>query len=339
MKITNESKVAAGFCISLLIIIVFVVNTFPPAGYTIPGKGIIPGGVALIAVIVFIFLLLYLFVGQVLALHRKAELKLQQQNLELEMRLSTCTSGFAENEQRLNKKVEELNSFMYKATHDLRSPLASVIGLVHIAESEAGDPEALRSYFKMIHKSMNSMEKLLLDLVSITYVSQSALKPEKIGFDAITGDILDALSHYPDFEKIVVSRNISEKAVFYSDRRLLYSVLQNLIDNAIKYRRMNDSIIPKLVITIESSIESVIINICDNGIGIPPKAHEKVFDMFYRATSVASGTGLGLYIVKGSVEKMKGRVLLKNLVSGGTSIYVTLPNMMPAQGDLQQFPV
>jgi signal transduction histidine kinase len=231
-------------------------------------------------------------------------------------------------EKQLSYKVNELNTFMYKATHDLRSPLVSLMGLVQLAEGEAGaDAPELANYFDMIGKSVAKMDKLLVDLVSITSVSQGKLTVNKVDFHKIISDITDSLRHYPNFESITIRKMINGDAPFYNDDKLLYSVLQNLIDNAIKYRRSGNSANSLISIIVECSAQSVAINIIDNGIGISERSQEKVFDMFYRASNVSSGTGLGLYIVKTAVEKMKGKISLASKESEGTSIYITLPNI------------
>jgi PAS domain S-box-containing protein len=231
-------------------------------------------------------------------------------------------------EKQLSYKVNELNTFMYKATHDLRSPLVSLMGLVDLAKSEmAADAPELKKYFEMIGKSVSKMDKLLIDLVGITNVSQGKLQINKVDFGKMTTDIIDSLGHHPNFECISIRKVINDDIPFYSDDKLLYSVMQNLIDNAIKYRKTGSSTISTISIIIECSAQSTAINIIDNGIGIADNSQEKVFDMFYRAASISSGTGLGLYIVKTAVEKMNGKISLASKESEGTSVYITLPNL------------
>lgn len=228
-------------------------------------------------------------------------------------------------ENQLSYKVNELNSFMYKATHDLRSPLVSLMGLVQLAEDETTENITLKQYFDMIGKSVSKMDKLLVDLVSITNVSQGKLSLGRIDFNKMTGDIIESLSHYPNFNHISMTINIDEDIELYTDDKLLYSVMQNLIDNAIKYSKPGGD--SSVEIVVSSSENGVKISISDNGIGIPEMAREKVFDMFYRASTTASGTGLGLYIVKSAVVKMSGKISLSSSEAGGTQMQVTLPNL------------
>ncbi|MGZ6555072.1 MAG: ATP-binding protein, partial [Bacteroidia bacterium] len=228
-------------------------------------------------------------------------------------------------ERQLEYKVKELNTFMYKATHDLRSPLVSVMGLVQLAKDQTADNELLK-YFDMIDLSVHKMDNLLIDLVKIVNVSQGKLIAESIDFDSIIDDILISLSHYPEFSEIVFKRQIHSDVVFKSDKRLLYSIFQNLIDNAIKYKRPSYVVEPLIIITANVSAEQVQIGITDNGIGIPEGVKDRVFEMFYRGNSSPNGTGLGLYIVKTSVEKLGGKIMLNSIEGKGTSINVIIPN-------------
>jgi PAS domain S-box-containing protein len=231
-------------------------------------------------------------------------------------------------EKQLGYKVNELNTFMYKATHDLRSPLVSLMGLTRLAKEEASEEcEQLSQYFDMIGTSVLKMDQLLVDLVGITNVSQGQLQVKQVDFTKMVADITDSLRHYPDFGTISIRKVINESNAFYNDEKLLYSIMQNLIDNAIKYRKNSEEVKSTISIMVECSGNSASINIIDNGTGIEEAYCDKVFDMFYRASTTAPGTGLGLYIVKTAVEKMKGKISLASKTSEGTSVYITLPDL------------
>ncbi|MCX6295351.1 MAG: HAMP domain-containing sensor histidine kinase [Bacteroidetes bacterium] len=209
----------------------------------------------------------------------------------------------------------------------MRSPFASLTGLIKLAKEIAKQPE-LKEYFDMIDKSVSRMDRLLIDLVSIVNVSQGKLNVSVIDFEKIVNEIIDSLSNQPRFSEIIIKKNIKSETLFFqSDERLIYSILQNIIDNAIKYRNeysANDS-----SITIDIFVTNKIakINITDNGIGIPSELQSKIFDMFYRATTKSSGTGLGLYIAKVSVEKLGGEISFQSELNSGTSFFIKLPNI------------
>ena len=228
-------------------------------------------------------------------------------------------------EHQLQYKVKELNTFIYKATHDLRSPLVSVMGLVQLIKGvELG--EELKKYVDMIDHSVRKMDNLLIDLVKIVNVTQGKLTFDPIDFESMLEDILSALSHRPEFFDIIFRRNIHIGHVCRSDSSLLYSIFQNVIDNAIKYKKIENKFESLIIITIDVNQEEVKIGITDNGIGISEEFEDKVFDMFFRGTTSSSGTGLGLYIVKTSVEKLEGTVTLNSIYGKGTSVNIVFPN-------------
>ena len=228
-------------------------------------------------------------------------------------------------EHQLEYKINELNTFIYKASHDLRSPLVSVIGLVGLAKNEKKKDDLIK-YIEMIGSSVVKMDNLLIDLVKIVNVAQGKLSNDKIEFDWMIDEILKSLAYRPDFAKIIFRKHLSIDAAYYGDSGLIYSILQNIIDNSIKYKK-NDNVIEHIIIiTIDVSSSQVKISITDNGIGIQEEIIDKVFDMFYRGTSQAIGTGLGLYIVKTSVEKMGGKISLNSIYGRGTNVNIVIPN-------------
>jgi PAS domain S-box-containing protein len=229
-------------------------------------------------------------------------------------------------DEQLHYKVKELNTFMYKSTHDLRSPLVSVMGLIELAKSATKDVELIQ-YFNMIDESVHKMDQLLIDLVKIVNVSQGKLSTDEINFNTIIDEIVASLGYRTEFSEVVFKRHISEDFVFKTDRRLLYSIMQNLIDNALKYRSLRKGIESVIIINVSTHEHLARIGITDNGMGIPEKIQDKVFDMFYRGTTEAQGTGLGLYIVKTTVEKLGGKISLNSLPDKGTCFNISIPSL------------
>lgn len=228
-------------------------------------------------------------------------------------------------ENQLEYKINELNTFIYKASHDLRSPLVSVIGLVELAKNEK-TTAGLMEYVEMIGSSVVKMDNLLIDLVKIVNVAQGKLSNDKIEFDWMIEEILKSLAYRPGFAEIIFRKHLNIDADYFGDSGLIYSILQNIIDNSIKYKK-NESLIEHIVIiTIDVNPSQAKVSVTDNGIGIQEELIDKVFDMFYRGTSQSSGTGLGLYIVKTSVEKMGGKIALSSISGKGTNVNIVIPN-------------
>jgi PAS domain S-box-containing protein len=225
-------------------------------------------------------------------------------------------------ELNLQYKITELNTFMYKASHDLRAPLSSLLGLINIASTLVSQTE-LKEYFRMIDESTRKMDKILIDLVDITKISQGVPDVREVKLEELVLDVLSSLENTPEFRDIQFSMDILQTRSFYSDPNLIHSVIQNLLDNSAKYRSAGKECFIR--VEARETANSLKIKISDNGIGIPPLFHKKVFDMFYRATTVSSGTGLGLYIAKNAIEKLGGTIELESTEDVGTAFYLELP--------------
>ena len=117
--------------------------------------------------------------------------------------------------------------------------------------------------------------------------------------------------------------NIKQTNRFRTNEYALRSILQNLIHNAILYRKKN--VKSAVHVSIYESGSNIIIEIKDNGIGIPEKIQERVFEMFFRGSSETEGSGLGLYLVKNAVDRLKGTIKMKSVYGEGTEFEITLP--------------
>ncbi len=226
-------------------------------------------------------------------------------------------------ERDLVYKNRELDTFVYKASHDLKAPLSSLAGLVDIAITELRDAQA-QQYLGLINRTVQKMDDVLLGLLEVTWIKQGSLDPTEIHLGDLVQTILRSIEHAPGYITVSFRITVPERYIVVSDIKMLSSILQNLIFNAIKYHR--DAGDDKWVaITITDFPKYARISIEDNGPGIPAMAQEKLFDMFYRASNKSQGSGLGLYIVKTSIEKMGGSVTLHSEVGVGTEFVVELP--------------
>lgn len=225
---------------------------------------------------------------------------------------------------KLQQKMNELNTFTYKASHDLRSPLISLLGLVKLATRESKDP-SMDNYFRMIGESTQKMEIMLQELTSVALITQGELRRTEINFNKILQDVLESIKFLPGFEMVRISSEIELHKPFYSDKQSVHSILFNLISNSIKYRDVQKK--SRVHISIKEEKDGVQIFITDNGIGIQTEFKERVFEMFYRATELSAGSGLGLYIVSTTLEKLDGKVVLNSEEGSGTDFAIHLPMM------------
>jgi PAS domain S-box-containing protein len=236
---------------------------------------------------------------------KKAELALKQSELALK---------------EIN---QDLNTFIYKSSHDLKGPLASIMGLTNVALNEIKDETALY-YMKLINQSVYKLDNTLMNLLKMIHIRENSLENCSVNFKELINEILESLHHMPGFNNIQFNLNISE-VDFKTDVNTLSSVLQNLIDNSIKYQQKYISK-PYINITVSPFHEGVKIEIQDNGVGIPHELQDRVFDMFVRGNQNSKGSGLGLYITKTAVEKLKGTIHLVSESNLGTKFTIYLPS-------------
>ena len=225
--------------------------------------------------------------------------------------------------QKLQEKNEMLDTFVYKASHDLKGPLASIIGVTNIANDEVDDPIA-RKYFNFISQSTRRLDNILMEMLDVSRLSRNTVTPELIDLKTTVNEIVDSLKHQPHADKIEFIIDVPEVPGFETDQQLLISILQNLILNSINYHdsEKND---PFVHISAKLSNNFVSISVKDNGVGIPDRIKPRVFEMFYRGNKTSKGSGLGLYIVKNSVQKLHGIYSLTSEPGEGTVFIFTLP--------------
>jgi signal transduction histidine kinase len=222
----------------------------------------------------------------------------------------------------IEKKNAELDSFFYRVSHDLKGPISSLLGLHNLVKLEIKDPNA-RSYFEMYQSQIMRINNIVMDLINITRMNHTASKLVRIDFELLLKDCLGAYNYLPNFSSIEFIGQIEKNIEFYSEWAVVNTILQNLIENAIKYSCPDRKSFVRIGIRQEDA--HVSIEVEDNGIGIAPDYQERIFDMFFRANDRVDGTGLGLYILKRAVERLKGEVKFNSELYKGSTFTVLLP--------------
>lgn len=225
----------------------------------------------------------------------------------------------------LTKLNKELDSFVYSVSHDLRSPIASVLGLIHLSQKEQ-DMQRIHEYLGMKEKSLRRLDSFIKDILDYSRNNRQEVKPEFINLRKLTEQVLESNSHSEEARKIDIVSGIDDTVPLASDRRRLSIVLNNLVSNAIRY---SDYTKPKPFVKIELAADEqhLGINIIDNGVGIRKEHLNNIYKMFYRANSNKVGSGLGLYIVKETVDKLGGSIEVESDYGQGTLFSVTIPNL------------
>ncbi len=227
--------------------------------------------------------------------------------------------------EELIKTNSELDRFVYSTSHDLRAPLMNVIGLVDIVELTITD-EKPKKYLDMMRTSVTNLDNTIKEILEYSKNTRTEVEIEEVDMHEVTEEVLAGMQFMDGSERVEKRLNFDMKIPFYSDKNRLKVILNNLISNAVKYQNKNE---PKPFVSIDAVIttEKVEITIADNGIGITPQYQEKIFDMFYRATTQGSGSGLGLYILKETLNKINGKISVSSTPNVGTTFKVEIPNV------------
>lgn len=219
----------------------------------------------------------------------------------------------------------ELDNFIYRASHDLTAPLKSVMGLVNLIKMEA-DSDNKNKYLDLILTSVFKMDNYIFDMTNYARNNRLEIENEKINFEDIYQTQIKALQEKEGFFTIQKSFTINQNTDFVSDAIRISILLNNLLSNCIKFQNKNQD--SYLNVAIEVNQESATLVVADNGIGINAEYLEKIFDMFYRASESAQGSGLGLYIAKQIVQKLGGNIEIDSTFGVGTTITTTIPNRL-----------
>jgi|GEM_PF-1604350 len=220
----------------------------------------------------------------------------------------------------------ELNNFVYKVSHDLRAPLTSIKGLINLIKLE-NDPAVFDEYMQMISGRVERLDSFIRDVLSHSKNLNVKIKIEKVDLKEIVNDCLARVAYHTSSSKVTLLISIKGKE-FYSDYQRVHEILRNLISNAYQYSKRNSKN-SFVKIAIKTTLKYTLIVVEDNGIGIKKRYQPRIFDMFYRANEKVEGSGLGLYIVKLSVENLKGEIKFSSAMNKGTRFEINLPNHYP----------
>jgi signal transduction histidine kinase len=226
-------------------------------------------------------------------------------------------------EELIKTKSDDLDMLLYRASHDIKGPLKSIDGLCDLGLRDEGNKNV---YFENIGSVSKRLQNILNSLLKIAEHNRSEIKIEPVNIYILIYEcIQENLVAYPDIKKINFNIQIPEDTIIHSERFTLLSIVQNIIENAIKF--MDKSKAENIVlVTFSKFKDHQILVFEDNGIGIREEYLKNIFQMFYRANNVnPSGVGLGLYIVKQHVDRINGRIEIASKENEFTRFTISLP--------------
>lgn len=243
----------------------------------------------------------------------------QKANMQLEKSVESRTD-------ELRLANQELNTFVYRSSHDLKSPLTSIKGLVGIARVGSSE-EAAERYLPMIENRVEHLDGILSNLINTVEVRERMLERTQLDFQLLINEAISSQRNVPGYSNVNFTRNIRLGRDIWSDKTVVSAILRHLISNAVVFSRTHGATC-HVEISATPAMDAdkfFTISVADNGSGIPEELHEKVFEMFYRGSNQSRGSGLGLYIVKKSLEKLNGEITLISEVGKGTTVNVRIP--------------
>jgi len=232
----------------------------------------------------------------------------------------------------LSKINKELDSFVYNISHNLRAPLASLLGLLHLAKRENGLSGSLQELFGMMLHAIQKLDATLAEILNYSQNNRNKVKGVHIDFKKLVDTCFRALNYLPGYGEIEKTIGINGASTFHSDPQRLSVLFRNLISNSLRYRDPGKAR-QVIIVSVTITQSNATIRFEDNGIGIDEALLPNVFDMFFRATEKSDGAGLGLYVVKEIVHVLKGKLSIQSRLHEGTILSIRLPNLDPGMID------
>lgn len=242
---------------------------------------------------------------------------IQQQNEEIKSQMANILE--------IEKVKQE---FTANVSHELKTPLTSISGYAEMIETGLAKPEDTKEFAKKIHREAGRLLLLIEDIIELSHLEDSGLIKNIAAVDLleVARECAEDLELYAQNHTVIIEVK-GDKTIVAADKKMMYELIYNLTNNAIRYNKENG----RVVITVSDSIDGAKIIVADTGIGIPEDHQGRIFERFYRVDKSRSkqtgGTGLGLAIVKHIVEQHKGSILLDSQENVGTVITVVFSNI------------
>jgi len=256
---------------------------------------------------------------------RRARRALAQLNAELEERIATRTAA-------LNNKTRELETFAYSVAHDLKAPLRGIDGYSRLLLEDYFEQldEEGRSFLKTIHTSTEEMAQLIDDLLEYSRLERRELKSDRIELASLVDTVVEQTRREGSEEQVNFVININGESIV-GDANAIHQALRNYVDNAVKFSRKVSA--PRIEISSTETPKSVVLSVRDNGVGFDMQYHDRIFNIFQRLNSIEDypGTGVGLAIVRKSMERMGGRAWAESELGRGATFYLEIPKSLEGE--------
>lgn len=223
----------------------------------------------------------------------------------------------------LAKANKELDHFVYSVSHDLRAPLSSILGLTHIY-SLAGDQAERDKIVTMVNDRAQVLDRFIREVLDYSRNTRLELHMQPVILAEVIHELLKGLDHMDGIESVNIEMDVPEDVSIVTDRERIKVVLSNLLANAVHYRDPSKKSFIRILGSVSDG--ALYMEIQDNGIGIRKEHQERIFEMFYKAHDRSEGTGLGLYIVMETIQRLKGTIHVRSEYTEGTTFMLRVPD-------------
>lgn len=228
-------------------------------------------------------------------------------------------------QERILHTTNELETYIYKSSHDMHAPLSSILGLINVSRMEITDATSMQ-YLQLIENQTKKLDSLRTEFIKVLHINDTYELNQKVDLNKIIADILQNLRPSAGFSRMNIKVNVDPEQKVVTNEFLMRTILQSLIENSIRYQNYNVER-SMLRIDLQETDGGTKIIIEDNGIGIDPSIHDKIFDMYYKTSNAQESSGLGLYLVKKAVEKLDGQVHVCSKLGIGTKFTLSFHQM------------
>lgn len=247
--------------------------------------------------------------------------QLTRVNSLLEDKVEERTKYLRSTLHKLRSSNKELDTFIYRASHDLKGPTASLLGLTMLGKSISNDHRYIE-FFDRIEDTAHNMNGILGKLLSMHVILQTTVSYTPVNIEMLLSEVRAAI--HTSRVKHTILHEFNTSLTFYSDTTLLTIILKNLLENSLIFHNPSRELVIK--INVEKKGSMIYLSVEDNGEGIENGIKDKIFDLFYRGSQKSRGNGLGLYLVKKSVEKLNGKIEVSSESGKYTKVTIVLPS-------------
>ncbi|MBL3655795.1 ATP-binding response regulator [Fulvivirga sediminis] len=229
--------------------------------------------------------------------------------------------------EHLKKINSELDNLVYSVSHKLRGPLATIGGIINVAQHEVEEANSkgdLELYFNLIKDRLSLMDRTIKQILEYSRNSRTEIEIEEVSISQLVGEVWTSISYLPLWNRVKLEMNIDPELSWRGDKHRFMVIINNLLVNAVKFADHKKAMNRVKIEALEDESRLKVF-IEDNGIGIPEENISKIYDMFYRASEQGEGAGLGLYVVKEAVKKLEGSIKIQSEYRDGTKVTLNLP--------------